>query len=186
MATTLTCSSFRTKMAEALMRKCLSIIGIVLLSLLCYSCGNSSKEDEKTEDNGGKDGITYIPEEYQDVMLTDTARILDSIYAEREHLSSPSTVTENLTSEIGLRLRIYNLELEKTNAALPPNMRTDSKEFFEWLDSFYDITEEYYQKLDSTDPWNQCLVQGDVIEEIKMATEKVREAYKDAVEIDNQ
>lgn len=170
------------------MKKCLSIIGIVLFSLLCYSCGNSCKGVAKSED-GGADfdyGIAYIPEEYQNVIFADTARILDSIYTEREHLSSPSTVTDNLTSEIGLRMRIYNLELEKSNAVLPPNMRTDRKEFYERLDSFYVTTYEYYQNLNGEDPWNHCAAQGDVIEEIKKATEKVREEYKDADEIYNQ
>lgn len=168
------------------MKKCLSIIGIVLFSLLCYNCSKSSKENAKLEDEGCKDGIAYIPEEYQDVSFADTARILDSIYAKREHLSSPSTVTDNLTSEIGLRMRIYNLELEKTNAVLPPYMRTDSKEFYERLDSFYVTTYEYYQNLNGEDPWNHCSTQGDVIEEIKQATEKVREAHKDVVEIYKQ
>ncbi len=82
-------------------------------------------------------------------------------------------------------MRIYNLELEKTNAVLPPYMRTDSKVFFEKLDSFYVTTYEYYQKLNGEDPWNHCAAQGDVIEEIKKATEKVREAHKDADEIYN-
>lgn len=171
------------------MKKCLSIIGIVLLSLLCYSCANGSSKGEAksaTNETNQDYSIAYIPEEYQEVTFADTARILDSIFAEREYLSSFSAVTENLTSEIGLRMRIYNLELEKTNAVLPPNMRTDSKEFYERLDSFYVTTYEYYQNLNGEDPWNQCAAQGDVIEKIKEATEKVREAYKDTVEIYNQ
>lgn len=169
---------------KKLLAICCSINVVLVVCIICLLNKNDKTEQYTDINYRITDNVSNY---YDDVSFADTAEILEEIYAQRDSLCSSRAMSANLCAEIELRLKIYNLELDKTNAALPPHMRTSKSEGMNRLDFFYDTTVKYYQTLyGKEEDWNYCYAQMDVIKELKEMTKSVREHHKDAVEIFNQ
>lgn len=119
-----------------------------------------------------QDNYFLHSEDYRDIILADTARILDSIYNDRDHCYCSSRYEMNITSEIQVRLVIDSIETAKQNRL--SIYYTDYNKFVNALNFYYNNTLEYYNKLDKEDPWNGYYAKYDLINKIKEHTEWLR------------
>lgn len=144
-------------------------------------CSNSTSSLEEVCDTSS---MNYLEEDclglYKDITFADTTRILNRIYNEREMITNACQAIRNCHDEVGVRMRIVELEREKANAALPPNMRVNLT--WKWLHRFLVVTMEYYDKLYGKDHWNYVLALDDTIRELERWAKEERRAYKDAME----